>query len=262
MATPAALVSDNVNILLVSPHGAGNIGSVARAIKNTGFKNLSLVDPIDFHNDEAYSMACGAVDVLERAAVFESIAEAVAGSGLVAGATRRRGKLREPLLTLDEAVEEAASSSRANVVTFIFGREDRGLENHELAFCDILFDIPSDDGCPSLNLSHAVFAVCHRLFTRSLPPQPPTVVAAPRGEINNMYAHLNRVIKVLGYGNGGKGGDHLAPTIMRTLRRLFGRTGLMEKEVNMLRGIFAEIEKKIELGRPLSDREDKTAKKP
>jgi TrmH family RNA methyltransferase len=235
----------NVEIVLVSPRSPGNIGSVARAMKNTGFKRLVLVDPVDYMNDEArldeaLSMACNAGDILKGAGVFSDLPGALKGSGLVVGATRRKGKLRTPLFTLDEAALEVSKFSRKNRVSILFGREDKGLKNEELSLCDILFEIPSHKDYPSLNLSHAVFALCYRLFTMEVPVEAPSFEVAPREDIEKMYVHLERALKALGYAQEDKA--HLLKGIMRNLRRLLGRTGLMEKEVKMLRGIFTRIE--------------------
>ncbi len=229
----------NIEIVLAGPQSAGNIGSVARAMKNTGFKRLVLVNPADYLNDEAFSMACNAGDVLKSAVVFSDLGEALEGSGLVAGATRRKGKLRTPLITLDEAASEVLKFSRKNKVSILFGREDKGLKNEELSLSDILFEIPSHEDYPSLNLSHAVFTVCFRLFTLEAPLEGPSFEVAPRGDIEKMYIHLERSLKALGYGQEDKG--HILRGIMKNFRMLFGRTGLMEKEVRMLRGIFTRI---------------------
>ncbi len=237
-------MTKNINIVLVEPRSAGNIGSVARAMKNTGFRRLILVNPVDYTKDEAtldeaLSMACKAGDVLNGAGIFTDLKGALEGSGLVAGATRRKGKLRTPLLTLDEAAVEIYKFNRENRVSILFGREDKGLKNEELKLCDILFEIPSDEGYPSLNLSHAVLTVCYRLFTLEAPSEPSFEVA-PRESIENMYVHLESALRALGYGQEDK--EHLFISIMRNMRRIFGRTGLMKKEVNMLRGIFTRIE--------------------
>lgn len=241
---PLESAAGNVKVVLVEPRSAGNIGSAARAMKNTGFTGLVLVNPVDYTKDdaaldEAFSMACNAGDVLKGAEVFPDLKGALEGSGLVAGATRRKGKLRTPLLTLDEAAVEILNFSTKNRVSILFGREDKGLKNEELKFCDILFEIPSDEAYPSLNLSHAVLMVCHRLFTMEYPAEGPSFEAAPREEIEKMYVHLESALRALGY---GKEKGHLVTSIMRSMRRLLGRTRLMEKEVKMLRGIFTRIE--------------------
>lgn len=268
----------NIEIVLASPQSAGNIGSVARVLMNTGFGPgegppdgaagpggpppeegdereaaggsaangcLSLVDPVDFHNDEAYCMACNAGELLRSAPVYPDLTGALAESGFVAGATRRGGKLRRPLFTLDEAAAQIIKHAELNKVSVVFGREDRGFVTEELPHMDILFEIPSDDAYPSYNLSHAVLIVCFRLQTlleAGTKDEGPTIEAARRGEVIDMFVHFETVLRRLDYGD--RGGEHLLKTVMKNLRRIFGRTALTEKEVNMMRGILARVEEK------------------
>lgn len=229
----------NIEIVLVEPQGAGNIGSVARGMKNTGFRNLVLVNPCEFHNNEAYSMACKADDVLLGARVVEDLGTYLATADILVGTTRRMGRIRYPVLTLQEATSKIVELASSNRVSILFGREDRGLRNEDLPLCDILVQIPTDDECPSINLSHAVFLVCYQLYAATS-LKGPTIEVAPRHEIEKMYVHLEEALRALEYGE--MGGEHLLATILRSFRRLFGRTGLMPKEVNMLRGIFTQIQ--------------------
>jgi tRNA/rRNA methyltransferase len=127
----------------------------------------------------------------------------------------------------------------------LFGREDKGLKNDEIKICDILLEIPTHEDYPSLNLSHAVLLVCHELFKACVSGAVPApgIKAAPRKEYDEMFVHMEEALRTLGY--GGKGGEYLLKTILRTFRRLFGRTALMPKEVNMLRGIFTQIQDRV-----------------
>ncbi len=238
-------VADNISIVLVEPAGAGNIGSVSRAMKNTGFSELVLVAPAPFKNDEGLKMACNADDILLGARVVKTLPEALKGAGVIAGATRRLGRIRQPVLMLDEAVAELIRLGRKNKVSILFGREDKGLKNPEVKLCDILFEIPSAPACPSLNLSHAVFIVCHKLYTAIDPPGV-RIKSAPRPAYDAMFVHMESAFQALGYGEQGR--EYLLSAIMRTFRRLFGRTALMTKEVNMLRGIFTQIERRAGKG--------------
>lgn len=233
--------NSDITVVLVGPQSSGNVGSVARAMKNTGFSKLALVNPCDYMNNEAYSMACKADDVLRGAAVYNDLKECVKDSGLIVGTTRRMGRTRYPVMTLQEAAPKILEMSRANRVSLLFGREDRGLKNTEIPLCDMLIEIPTFPDYPSLNLSHAVFMVCYQLFTLT-GEKGPVVVAAPSIEKDRMFEHMERALRSLGY--GAEGGEYLLSTILRSFRRLFGRTGLMQKEINMLRGIFTQIEER------------------
>ena len=127
-------------------------------------------------------------------------------------------------------------------VSILFGREDKGLKNEEIKLCDTLIEIPAHKKYPSFNLADAVLLVCHVLFMAEK-PSGPSITLAPWKEVDGMYIHLEKTLRKLDYGK--KGGAHLLRAIMRSFKRLFGRTGLMQKEVNMLRGICTQIEARV-----------------
>ena len=250
---------DNIEIVLVEPQSPGNVGSVARALKNTGFGRLALVNPCDYGTNEALSMACKADDLLSRAVVYPTLAACVAEAGVVVGTTRRQGRVRYPILTLDEAVPKILEFASKNKVSILFGREDRGLENDEIPVCDMLLEIPANEDYGSLNLSHAVFLVCYSLFAAAAQAAP-TVKVAPREELAKMYVHMEETFRSIGYGD--RGGEHLLETILRSFRRLFGRTGLMQKEINMLRGIFTQVQSRIQATKAGKDIKNSGMEKP
>jgi len=242
-------VAESLSVVLVEPRGAGNIGSTARAMRNTGLRNLVLINPCDYLNHEGYSMACKAQDVLNEARVWptlESYLEEAGKTGLVTvGFTRRVGKVRGPVEYLADSAPVILGFARKTPVALVFGREDKGLRNDELPLCDMLVEIPTHPDYPSVNLSHAVFTALHSLFTAAAAGRAShghAVEAAPREKLDEMYSHLERTLRRLDYGE--RGGDYLLRTIMRNMRRIFGRTALVDKELRMLRGIFTQIEKR------------------
>ncbi|MDP2682574.1 MAG: RNA methyltransferase [Deltaproteobacteria bacterium] len=236
------LVMNNISIILVEPQSSGNIGSVARAMENTGFSNLVLINPVDYKNNEAYSMACNACGTLLNSKIFTNTEDAIKDSCLVVGATRRKGRERYPVLTLYESIPNILNAAKNNKVSILFGREDKGLKNEEIKLCDTLIEIPAHKKYPSFNLADAVLLVCHALFMAEK-PSGPSITLAPWEELDGMYIHLEKTLRKLDYGK--KGGAHLLRAIMRSFKRLFGRTGLMQKEVNMLRGICTQIEERV-----------------
>ncbi len=239
----SAKYTDNVSIVLVEPAGAGNIGSVARVMHNTGLKRLVLVNPVEFLNDEGFSMACNAGELLLKAKVCTTLEEAVKDANLLIGSTRRKGKLRNPHFSLTDIVPKINEHSLKSNVALIFGRENHGLNNEELELCDMLFEIPAHEDNPSLNLSHAVFAVTYALFMEQV-PKGEAIELAPRDEVLKLFIHLEATLEAIGYGTDGS--EYLLESIMHNFKRLLGRTGLMQKEVNMLRGILTNIEKRVE----------------
>jgi TrmH family RNA methyltransferase len=235
--------AENLSIVLVEPAGAGNIGSVARVMHNTGLTRLVLVNPVEFKNDEGFSMACNAGEILLKARVCSTLEEAAKGSNLLIGSTRRKGKLRNPHFSLTDIVPKINELVVKSKVALIFGRENHGLNNEELELCDMLFEIPAHEDNPSLNLSHAVFAVTYALFMEEA-PKGEAIEQVPRDEVTKLFIHLEATLEAIGY--GAEGSEYLLESIMHNFKRLFGRTGLMQKEVNMLRGILTNIEKRVE----------------
>ncbi len=155
-----------ISFVLVHPQSPGNVGAVARALKNCAFRDLRIVGGPAL-DGEARKMAWKSLDVLGKARRFESLAPAIADARLVVGFTARsRRDLREHV-ELDVAVprilEAAAASGRRGRVALLFGREDRGLTADELAPCTWLTRIPAAKTRAVYNLSQAVLLAAFAL---------------------------------------------------------------------------------------------------
>jgi TrmH family RNA methyltransferase len=235
---------DNVSIILVEPREPGNIGASARAMKNMGFKNLELIRPRRYLTDEAMRMACNAADLLERAKSHADFADSIKDKSIIIGTTRRLGKRRGVILPLVEGAKRIVTSARKNRVAVLFGREDKGLNNSEVEECGFLMTIPSDPSSPSLNLAQSVLLVAYELGRLSYKAETPELAAYE--ELRQLYAHLESTLRLLDY--IPRGNRDLGMRIMRNLRHLFGRAGLTGWELRMLRGICAQIEKKMGKG--------------
>jgi tRNA (cytidine32/uridine32-2'-O)-methyltransferase len=118
---------NNISIVLVSPSHGGNIGGVARAMKNMGLSRLRLVDPADHLSPEASARAAGAVDILKSALVYPSLADALKDCRFVVGASARPRSVVWPTLTAPEAAGLLCEKSAADPVALVFGREQSGL---------------------------------------------------------------------------------------------------------------------------------------
>ncbi|MDX1505360.1 MAG: RNA methyltransferase, partial [Spongiibacter sp.] len=155
---------NNIRIVLVNTSHPGNIGAVARAMKNMCLSQLYLVAPQKFPHDEAVWRAASAADVLDSAVVCETLDEAIADCQLVIGTSARERTVPWPLLDprncMQEAYKEAAGGHKIAVV---FGREDRGLTNEELQRCNLHVHIPSNPEYSSLNLGMAVQVMAYEL---------------------------------------------------------------------------------------------------
>jgi tRNA/rRNA methyltransferase len=225
-----------VRIVLCQPSHPGNIGATARAMLTMGFEALYLVNPRRFPDRDADAMATGAVEVLTRATVCGSLAEALAGTQLAIGLTARRRDLASDMVDVREAAAAAADASRSGSVAFVFGTEMSGLTNAELSHCQLLATIPTNPGFSSLNLAAAVQVVCYearRAFADTPPPAAGERDFALAEEVEALFRHMEAGMIASGFL------DPASPRrLMPRLRRLFGRTRLEKEEVNILRGML------------------------
>ena len=225
---------DNVRIVLVEPIYGGNIGSVCRAMANMGFCDLALVAPRRFDMNEARQMACHAVDLLEDRSEFGTLAEAVADCGLVMGATARRGLYRQHAKSPREWASRAMAEACAGRVALVFGREDNGLENEELALCTQIIRIPTTEEYTSLNLAQAVMICCYELFVAHADYEAPEEKSPEASSElrERMFAMWRDTLLKIGFVKEDKA-DHM----MHGLRRILSRGELTEDDVRILMGI-------------------------
>ena len=235
----------NISIVLVKPQFAGNIGAVSRAMKNMGLSRLILVSPAqDPFSPEAKMMATSAKDLLHRALIFSSLGEALSGFRWVAGTSARQGRLRGPFISPREICSEIISIARSIPVAILFGPEDKGLTNEELAPCQALISMPTHANLSSLNLAQAVMIFGYELYMATLTNQTggssipgPFPKLAEFQRVEGMYAHLEDLLLRIGFL------DPKNPKrIMHTLRRIFGRANLSDRDVAILRGIFRQLD--------------------
>ncbi|HIE54736.1 MAG TPA: RNA methyltransferase [Chromatiaceae bacterium] len=223
-----------IRILLVETSHAGNIGAVARAMKNMCLEELALVRPCDHLGDEAVARASGAEDLLRQARLFDSLEEALADCELVIGASARLRKVRWPQLDPRQCAAKAVAESAAGRrVALVFGRERTGLTNAELDLCHYLVHIPANPDYSSLNVAMAVQVLAYELRMAEVVPETPARQRAPVAAFEGFMTHLAETLYDTGYLD-----ERNPEKLMRRLRRLFHRAELDGHEINILRGIL------------------------
>ena len=157
---------DNIYIVLVGTLYTGNVGSACRAMANMGIHHLRLAAP-NLQNDweEGERLAVHATDIMHARQEFATFEEAVADCVAVVGTTARMGLYRQHVQPPRESAAEILALAKTGPVAVVFGREDKGLLNEEVAQCTHLVRIPVDAGYTSINLSQAVLITCYELFT-------------------------------------------------------------------------------------------------
>lgn len=233
-------------IILCRTSHPGNIGSSARALKTMGFSRLYLVKPNNFPSSEANSLASGADDVLKKAIIVESLEDALIGVNYTVGFTARKRELTQPHENIRTAATKIFPMAEKNEVALLFGNEKNGLSNDEIKHCQILSFIDASKDYSSLNLSQAVQIVCHeiRMMTDLYLNNDIIKVTTPKyvshNVIDGFFNHLESVLDQIGFLKKIQ-----AERLMQRLRLMFNRINLDKDEVNILRGILSEIQKKI-----------------
>jgi tRNA/rRNA methyltransferase len=226
-------------VVLVEPKSEGNVGSVARAMKNFGLEDLVLVRPPRLA-DEAKGRAMHAWDVVESARHVDSFDEAVQGTDFIIGTSARipaseKAHVRNPVEARDLPRRLAQTSG---TVALCFGREDFGLFNEELERCDLLVTIPTSDRYKSLNLSHAVAVVLYELYVHAH-PEPFKVIRPMSEEMKRaFYGSMDLLIDQLGLP------EHKVRNTKIVYRRLFGRAVPSAWEFFVFMGIVSHVLKK------------------
>ena len=226
----------DVRFVLVRPRDPRNVGAACRAMKTMGFTSLAVVlgPPID--PEQAGVLAHHARDVLEGALFCTDLEQAIGGASLVAGTTRRRGVNRKYFALFPEQFAERAASTGKAVVAVLFGNEETGLTDAELARCHLAVTIPSSPAFPSLNLSHAVQVVAWEL-SRALERSPRTPFAPIGGrEVDDLAGLMVRSLAAIGF-HRQRGLDGLAVFF----RDIVARAGLSPGEARRLGVVFRKI---------------------
>jgi len=239
-----------VKFILINTTHPGNIGAVARAIKNMGFGQLSLVSPRYFPSEEADARASGAEDILASAEVVSSLEEALVGCQLVMGLSARERRIPWPTLNTRQAALEAVSflkklGEKARLA-LVFGQEQSGLLNEELSKCHYQVKIPADPDFPSLNLGQAVQIVSYELrmaingYVESRFEEESLEEDASVEAMESFYRHIEETLIKIQFLDPEYPGH-----LMLYLRRLYTRARVTKTELKILRGILTAMQKGV-----------------
>ncbi|MDN3649876.1 RNA methyltransferase [Reinekea marina] len=229
-------MSLNIKIVLIKTWHPGNIGAVARAMKNMGLHNLTLVDPVDFPSEEATSRAGQATDILEQATVVSTLKEAIDDCTMVIGTSARDRTIKLPSLSAESCGQQVVAEQVKGNVAIVFGRERMGLHNDEIQQCHFQLNIDANPDYPVLNLSQAVQLVCYEVFKAANTAQneaPQESEYPLHKELALFHEHLEQTMHDIGFTNEKHPGlafDHL--------KALYRRARPTRKELSILRGFL------------------------
>lgn len=218
------------------PKKSGNVGSVARVMKNFGMNDLRVVSKRNpLKTFQAKKMAVHAEDILLENKIFLELKDAISDFSIVIGTTGKFHKDAPESVNLNE-LENFLSYAKENKIAFLFGPEDRGLSGIELSLCNYSLTIPSSKAYPSLNLSHAVGVVCYEIFKKlDVCSSKPSKVLAKKESLELLYTKMKEFYLEIGFL------DKINPDrIMKLLRNIYGRAQLDEREVRVLLGVIKQ----------------------
>ena len=247
----------HVRIVMVNTTLPANIGSALRAMKTMGLSKLVLVAPKTYPHPDIDALAAGATDLIKQIEIVETLADAIKDCHLVFGTSARSRTIPWPLLDARPAAEKSISAvvNDQQDVAVVFGREDRGLTNEELAMANYHVTIPVNTDYGVLNVAQAIQVICYEMRmatlavvesaedkaatmpvtdTESMQWDEPLVT---HEQMEQFYPHIEKMLAEI---------EFLDPKNPRLLplrlRRLFGRIQLDRMEYHLLRGIFSRVQ--------------------
>jgi len=201
---------------------------------NFDFNNLYLINPCEL-NDECSSRAMHAYKIIDNAKIFKSFDIAIKEIDYLVATSSIESKNDKRHLRNAVLLEKLADKifEINGKVGFVFGREDYGLFNKEIAACDIMLRIPTSDTYPSLNLSHSVALVLYSLYIkqRQKPKHKRTIGNI---EKEKLYTFFSELLKEINYP------EHKKENTEIMFKRIMGRAMPSKWEYHTLMGIFSK----------------------
>ncbi len=229
-------------IILVRPQLGENIGKAARAMLNFGLTEMRIVNPRDgWPNPSAGPAASGADIVLERAEVFDTLAEATADISHIYATTVRKRGVTKPVLTPEEAANEMLSAQGRSAI--LFGAERSGLETDEVAVARTIITVPINPEFGSLNLAQAVILCAYEWSKHQSLESPPKVEIdppAPQEELDGMIGQLFGLLEERSYFFP----PERTSATQLTLRNLLTKPGWNSLEIRTLRGVLSAFKER------------------
>jgi tRNA/rRNA methyltransferase len=225
-----------IRVVFIEPETEGNVGFLARAMKNFGLKELYLVKPKTKIGKTASTFAAHAFDVLQNAVHTEKVDEALKGVNMAVGTTSVKGKrsLNINRNTID--VKKFTSNLIADYkIGLLFGRESSGLTNEEVDLCDFALTIPTCSEYPTMNISHAATIVFYEIFTTLAQDLESLTPGAKRVEKEMLIDYFIETITRAGLKK------HKISLAKRAFRNVIGRSFLTSREATTLMGGYRKI---------------------
>jgi TrmH family RNA methyltransferase len=228
----------SLRIVLVEPQEAGNVGAAARVMKNFGFDDLRIAGKHPQLLPVAGWWASGADDLLERATLVPTLADAIGDAHVTVATTSSRGRTMPVDLTPVELADLYATLAEGQTLALVFGREDSGLTRDELMSCQRTAVIPTSPAFPTMNLAQSVGVFCYELSR--IAPAAAARDLAPAALIERLHERAEALLLEAGFLH-----ENNPDRIYDDLRHIAGRANLDAREATILLGVLRQLEWKM-----------------
>lgn len=222
-----------VRVVLVEPEKSGNIGAIARSMKNFALSDLHIVNPKAELDGEARAYAMHGLVILESASIVASLDDALKDVDLTVGssaiAARRPSNLIRVAITPEELADKISSST--GTVALLFGRESTGLSNQELARCDLIVTIPASQEYGALNVATAASIVFYEIFLKRISKSPERQLASGPAT-QRLREQFGKLVQLSGLQ------PHRRRLAERAFRNVISRAFISKREASLLVGVF------------------------
>jgi tRNA/rRNA methyltransferase len=234
-------LKENISVVFVEPKSPGNIGFLARAMKNFGLHNLILINPCSLEK-EAYYQASHARDVVSNCQIFNSLEEFLDKKQIdfLVGTTGTPGgsyKLSRIPLKPQQLGESLNTNGK---IALLFGREGDGLYNEELDLCDVTVSIPTDEIYPIMNISHAAAIIFYEIFKNKNNFKVEGLEESSISEKEYLIQDMDEIISAIDLP------PHKMKVASKVFKNIIGRAFITGREAHTLKGVLRRIKIRIE----------------
>ncbi|MGC8565106.1 MAG: RNA methyltransferase [Thermoplasmata archaeon] len=222
-------------VIFVSPKYSGNIGSLARIMKNFDLNDLIIVNPQTEIDDDAYRYAMHGDDIIKNSKIVYSLDDAIKDLNLVIATSAISTQSEKHFLRISKTPEEIAFMAKNfnGKIGLVFGREDIGLLNEELEKADILLTIPASLTYPVMNITHAAAIIFYEIFKTK--PAEKNFNIAKKSELDRIFDTIVEIVNLTKYP------EHKKKNTFRMIRRILGRSAITSWEYHVLIGVLKDI---------------------
>lgn len=225
-----------ISVILIKPQNQGNIGAVARAMKNFGLTDLAIINPkCGVDTATARKRAVHAEDIIKKAKI-KDISSLKKFDYLIATTSKVGSDYNIPRSPITP--ELLAKKININKkIGIVFGPEDKGLTNEEIALCDFVVTIPTSKKYPAMNLSHAATIVFYELFkAKAAETVSSHIIFAAKTEKQQIMKMINKVLDEMQFATPSK-----KKTQQIIWKKIIGKSFLTRREAYAIMGFFKKL---------------------